>query len=84
MFFMLVYAKVIRSLKKLAERRFIIDRKLVSRRKFGKMTEEESVWNSAIGWGMVWLWVLVLSGFVWLAVEVLLLVWLFRKLLSDK
>jgi hypothetical protein len=38
-----------------------------------------SGWNSTVGWGIVWLWVLVLSGFVWLAVGILLLIWLIRK-----
>ncbi|MEK7138952.1 MAG: hypothetical protein AAB799_02110 [Patescibacteria group bacterium] len=43
-----------------------------------------SGWNSMMGWGIVWLWVLVLSGFVWLAVGILLVVWLIKKLLNFK
>lgn len=43
-----------------------------------------SGWNSAIGWGIVWLWVLVLSGFVWLGVGITLLIWLLKKLLNSK
>jgi len=43
-----------------------------------------SGWNGMMGWGGLWFWIFTLSWLVWTAAGVLLVVWLFKKLLSIK
>jgi len=43
-----------------------------------------SGWNSMMGWGLIWFWIFMFSWLVWIAVGILLVVWLIRKLLNFK